>query len=517
MFIGDKQMTETNEKNEGMSGRGISPLSVRRDVSVEDRINQFVDKIMKIDDRYMPDESLRAAKDKASQKKYSEKRRVWLGKLRDAVKTEKRFLGGEGASETRGKAKIRSTTLLVRLSHYKKTLMDRTNVLNPDFRYEARKLIADEDSSDHLKRMLSDILAARKYSTALKRYRDALVNEAKFMSDMEYARFRALKKSLAHPVMGMLTVGPRLAAVIKQQSTRAQKLRHTTAVRKVSVHLYLSWMRRILKNYKSHDWKNLAIALTQAMGRRPIETFLKGSFSVHDANHIKFSGQAKKKLADSKPYLIPVLYDAEVCVAAVKQLRSLLKLPSSITHDQVNKKTAKPLANRMMQVFGASCVEFYGLRAIYARYAVKNFYSSAHGTEEAYLASILGHEPDDLATVQHYKTVLFDEEMTEAEADNYWASVVANNEREETQKADAAKDILQKVEGFADQFKGAKARVFDFIVAELKKGNLQLTQSYILREGGFSMPAIKAVLAITGSVSTTDAGKGGARLEAKLV
>lgn len=510
-------MTEVKESNEGMSGRGTSPLAVRRDVGVQERISSFVEKLLAIDAKYMPDESLRSAKDKKSQKKYSDQRRVWIKKLRDIVRNEKRFLGGEGASETRGKARIRSTTLLVRLSYYKKAVMESTNVLNPDFRYEARKLLADDDSSDHLKRMLSDILAARKYSTALKRYRDALVNEAKFISDMDYARFRALKKSLAHPVMSMLSVGPRLAAVIKQQSTRAQKLRHTTAVRKVNVNLYLSWMRRILKNYKSHDWKNLAIALTQALGRRPIEIFLKGSFSVHDANHIKFSGQAKKKLADSKPYVIPVLYDAEICVSAIKQLRSLLKLPASITHNQVNSKTAKPLANRMRQIFGDSSVEFYALRAIYARYAVKHFYSSAFGTEEAYLAIILGHEPDDLASVQHYKTVLFDDEMTEDEADNYWAAVAAENEKEETKKTDEAKGILEHVEGLSNQFKGAKARVFDFIIAELKKGNLEITQSYILREGGFSMPAIKAVLAVTGPVNAIDAGKGGNRLDAKLV
>ncbi|HYX39813.1 MAG TPA: protelomerase family protein [Oligoflexus sp.] len=511
-------MTVTTEDNQGKSGRGISPLAVRRDVHVQDRIDLFVDKLIALDDKYMPDESLRASKDKASQKKYADHRRRWISKLRDLVKTEKRYLGGEGTSETRGKAKMRASSFQVRLSHYKKAIIEKTNVLNPDFRYEARKILADDDLSDSLRRILSDVMAAKKYSTALKRYRDALVDEAESMTDMDYARFKALKKSLAHPVMGMLTVGARISAVIKQQSNRAHKIRHTTAVRRVKLQLHLSWMRRILTNYMSHDWKNLAIALTQATGRRPIELFLKGNFVVYDNGHIKFSGQAKKKLAESKPYVIPVLYDAGTCVAAVKRLRSLLKLPASITPDQVNKKTAKPLANRMKQVFGDDCVEFYAIRSIYARYAVKNFYSAhAMGTEEAYLASILGHEPDDLATVQHYKTVLFNEELTEEEADNYWATIAAKVEKEEEKNDEATAAVLENIGVFSDKFKGAKARVYDFIVSELKKGNKQLTQSYITREGGFSIPAIRAVLADIGQVSIMDAGKGGAKLKAKLV
>jgi hypothetical protein len=271
-------------------------------------------------------------------------------------------------------------------------------------------------------------------------------------------------------------------------------------------------MERILKDHASHDWQNIAIALVLATGRRPIELFVTGKFSEPEKKGFLFSGQAKTKMSESVPYRIPVLYDVETIQLAMKRMRRLLKVPKDATHDDVNKMTAKALSLRMKGVFAEKSVVVYTLRAAYARVCVQRYYSPKYGSEEDFLASILGHNENDFATVQHYKTVIFVEETTMEEAAKEW-ELIAKQEAEEESGGFITKEMIERVESFRDKFKRGQARVLEFIIDELKRGNCGLTQSYIKREGGFFMDAIKAVLAEIGEIAPSTAHESGRRKE----
>jgi len=494
----------------GKSGKGVRPLDVRRDWGVDERIEDFVSRLKKLDDKYMPDPELLEGS-AGDRKKYKEAYSAWVAKLRDLVKTERRFLAAEGTTEGKKKARMRATTYKVRMSLYRRGVVNALDFVNPRMTAKATAMLDSGDVfSDFFKRRVESLAREESYVKLMKKMRDTLELDAKKLNDTEYNAIKDLKNLAGHPVLALLGLTERLAKVVKSDQEKSQTARHTTAVRRISINYYLVWMDRILTNYKSHDWKNLAIALALATGRRPIELFVTGKFSQPEENTFMFSGQAKTKMAGSKPYRIPVLHDASVVQAALKRMRSDAAIPKEASHDDVNRLTAKPLSERMMGVFEDQAVEFYALRAAYGRLCVQRLYSSASGTEEHFLASILGHSADDRATVQHYKTVVFDEEMTINQAARRWEEI-AKEDAEKAPEAFITPELIDRVSSHADKFKRGQARVFEFILTELKKGNGELTQSYISRVGGFSRDAIKAVLAEVGEISSPSLRNGGAK------
>jgi hypothetical protein len=498
------------QKSLGKSGKGVSPLEVRRGWGVDERIEDFLSRLKKVDDKNMPDPALLDGS-AGERKKYKEKYSAWVAKLRDLVKTERRFLAAEGTAEGKKRARMRATTYKVRMSLYRRGVVNSLDFVNPMMTAKAAVMLdSGELFSDFFKRRVDSLAREKSYIKLMKKIRDTLEIDADRLSDTEYNAIKELKSLAGHPVLSLLGLTERLARVVKRGQEKAQTARHTTAVRRISINYYLAWMDRVLSNYTKHDWKNLAIALALATGRRPIELFVMGKFSKPEANTLLFSGQAKTKMSDSKPYRIPLLYDPEVVQAALKRMRSDAAIPKDATHDDVNRLTAKPLSDRMAGVFENQAVEFYALRAAYGRLCVQRLYSSAAGTEEHFLASILGHSADDRATVQHYKTIVFDEEMTLNESAKQWEKIV-KEEAEKAPEAFITPELISRVSSHADKFKRAQARVFDFILTELKKGNGELTQSYISRVGGFSRDAIKAVLAVVGEVSSPDLRNGGGK------
>ena len=287
-------------------------------------------------------------------------------------------------------------------------------------------------------------------------------------------------------------------------------------MRRIKINLYISWMRRILNNYKDHDWENLAIALALATGRRPYELFCVGKFTKPDGNILQFDGQAKKHMNKGESYPIPLLHDAKRCKEAITRMRKSIGLPTGINNVDFNSKTAKSLSTRMEYVFEDEKIEFYGLRAAYARYCVQNLYEPSIGTEEVYLSSILGHDSDDLVTVQHYKTVLFDEDMDLSEAQKHWKQVVEKEKKKEDSASNEAAQVYEKLKDMKPEYRGARLSVFEFIKKQAKKGNNKITQSFISKEGGFSRPAIKEVLADLDGILNYES-KGGAEREKFLL
>lgn len=493
------------------SGEGVKPLSVRRSVGVSERINSFIEKLQEVDAAYMPPIKWLLGSN-PDRKRYKEQYSAWLAKLRDIVKTERRFLAPEGTVEGSKKAKIRANTYRVRLSLYRRHIIQKLEYINPLFFEQANKYISSELFSEYANNKVKSLCQEEKYSSLMKKIRDILYHDADRLTDAEYAAIKDLKSYSHHPVLKMLSVGERLGSVIKKKDAESQTARHTTAVRKISINFYLAWMDRILANYTEHDWANIAIALALSTGRRPIELFVTGRFSEPDGNTVLFSGQAKTKLADGKKYRIPLLYDVSVIQSALKKMRKGVRIPDGSTNDDVNRITAKTLSDRMRVVFEKQSVEFYAMRAAYARLCVQKFYDKNLGTEEHFLASILGHSEDDYATVQHYKTVVFTEELSLEDSIRHWDEV-ARKDAESLKGGFITPELIASVMSHKDKFQGARARVFDFIIDQLKRGNTGLTQSYITREGGFSRDAIKAVLLEVGEITPSEAHKAGRRRE----
>jgi hypothetical protein len=495
----------------GKYGEGVKPLSVRRDVGVRERIDVFIKKLKEIDKQHSPKpEWLEGSEEQA--KKYKAGYSAWMVKLRDLVKTERRYLAAEGTAEGGKKARIRATTFRVRMSMYRRYIIEEFDYVNPRFYARANDLMASKLFSESAIARIRHLSKQTSYQKLMKLMRDTLVKDVGKLSDAEYAAIKDLRSYAHHPVLPLLNISDRLSSMIKQKGAEAQTARHTKALRKICINYYLAWMERILKDHASHDWQNIAIALVLATGRRPIELFVTGKFSEPEKKGFLFSGQAKTKMSESVPYRIPVLYDVETIQLAMKRMRRLLKVPKDATHDDVNKMTAKALSLRMKGVFAEKSVVVYTLRAAYARVCVQRYYSPKYGSEEDFLASILGHNENDFATVQHYKTVIFVEETTMEEAAKEW-ELIAKQEAEEESGGFITKEMIERVESFRDKFKRGQARVLEFIIDELKRGNCGLTQSYIKREGGFFMDAIKAVLAEIGEIAPSTAHESGRRKE----
>jgi hypothetical protein len=494
----------------GQSGRGVSPLNIRRGSSVKKRIKEFVDKIKKADEEYKPNAS------DGLTAEFKKRRTAWKKAIQSHVRTEMRWLQGEGMPDTKGKApKLRANTTQVRLSLYRRAIAKEINELNPEFIIKAREIMADKETSEDLCLIISDILKNKSYTSALKRYHDILLARAENLQHDDYRVLKSFKSLMPHPVIPLLNVTDQVRNLIKSRASKAMKARHTVAVRRIEINVMIAWMERILSNYASYDWKHTAIALALATGRRPIELFRTGDFKVVNSNTVEFSGQAKKKLADSESYEIPVLFDASVCVSAIDHMRNLLALGKRLTNDQVNQKTAKPLADRMQRIFGDDAIEFYGLRAAYARYVLRNFYYAEHGTEEAFLAKILGHEEHDLNSVQHYKTVIFSEETSLSSARTHWEKI-AEGYRKEDEEYESKKnkeykqkinEILSGLRKHDGNLTGTRQTIFDWIKFQLEAGNTRLTQTMIAKEGGFNAATVRSVLGVIGSVCAEDPSK----------
>ena len=165
----------------------------------------------------------------------------------------------------------------------------------------------------------------------------------------------------------------------------------------------------ILDNIETVTWKHLSFALSIATGRRRGEVHGIGtSFSVVDSGLVLFSGQLKTKTKGvNPPTVIPCLFDAYKVVAAWNKLREVGR--ASYAPEGVNNAVGKALSCAMpedVQEIKQACnlVAYKDNRDCYAAYCVlvikPQFYR--HYSTNAYLALIMGHGENDLATATTY-------------------------------------------------------------------------------------------------------------------
>lgn len=173
----------------------------------------------------------------------------------------------------------------------------------------------------------------------------------------------------------------------------------------------------------------LAFALAAASGRRQIEILITGDFEAKNKSIIKFSGQAKKRMAVSGGhYEIYSLIDSELFIQRLDFLRShssILRLQNlEIAHDEhrtelsvINGLVAKPLNDAAKQFFVDDRRVFKDTRAIYARIAYEKWFRTdprwAKCDEDVFFSELLGHDdPDTQLAYKQFKLVNFNPKWT---------------------------------------------------------------------------------------------------------
>lgn len=165
-----------------------------------------------------------------------------------------------------------------------------------------------------------------------------------------------------------------------------------------------------LKKGVNTKYTDVALALIMLTGRRPIEVLSCGHFEPDPTDNRKvfFSGQAKGKHTTvdkkDKVFLVPVLADSDLVIFAKQWLEAHCERIEDST--VFNNKYSKPL-NRAMPIWRSvgeqENLTPKSLRAVYANYCADHFNTGSVNSRAVYLASIMGHEPNDPETFQSYQ------------------------------------------------------------------------------------------------------------------
>ena len=200
--------------------------------------------------------------------------------------------------------------------------------------------------------------------------------------------------------------------------------------------------------------RNLILGLCLLTGRRPYEIAanpetrfqpifrLTPKGKVRERFQLEFRGQAKTKGAEAsmahKLNTIPVLADAGLILDAFERLREMIPGTLGMDYETFNRTYAKPLNRRCKQLFGpfwpdgavvqdertgtrargkskvaATEISVKDLRTVYAE--VCSIVFNLTGTVDemmkpsAYMAKILGHRENDLATAQSYAAIVIED------------------------------------------------------------------------------------------------------------
>lgn len=173
-------------------------------------------------------------------------------------------------------------------------------------------------------------------------------------ADTLYAEINELSRSgnIEHPIIKYLALTPAQSA--RRKANIAERLME----RKTNKQTYtLGFISDLVKEcLTSNNFNELALGVALATGRRAIEVIYRGEFTAKGANEIIFTGQAKKgKGVITKPYNIPVIFDAGLIVSAVERLRKtdrykslmddISTLPDNKRNDRINVVCARMLGH----------------------------------------------------------------------------------------------------------------------------------------------------------------------------
>jgi len=242
------------------------------------------------------------------------------------------------------------------------------------------------------------------------RYRTEIMNALKSSVQAEQGSF--LKPALESAI-GILE-DALTEALAEAYNAKKNDYRQKVAERKdnkteIDAKPLLMFAESVLKNLetlKTRDWTMVSVAIAIATGRRMAEVHGADTSFERKGDALLFTGQLKAKGAaadyyeENPTYEIPCLAYPELVVAGHAWLREKGKLESD--PKKAHNRFSRYLSEQTKKVFfqaeipGDSKKKTYkALRAIYGQVA---FARSGANDEAAYLAQILGHGRQDLAS-----------------------------------------------------------------------------------------------------------------------
>lgn len=152
------------------------------------------------------------------------------------------------------------------------------------------------------------------------------------------------------------------------------------------------------KMINSYSYSDITLGLALLTGRRTIELLKTGTFKYVDKDHVKFSGQAKKREKVSKAYTIPVLNGQakEVCKALelLRKVRDFSQTENEEVHNIVSSNLNKAV-RKNFENYSPKLLHVHDLRKIYASYCLEKVRGNDKYIKEMnrryFLGLILGH------------------------------------------------------------------------------------------------------------------------------
>lgn len=374
--------------------------------TITHKIKTFVDAVIEME-----------ASSYASEKEaVSAKSKLLTNKLR----VLKRELGLETSHSAYGKYAPR--TVMKYLSTARKMLRE-TNLVAPDAEQQALKMAKAY-------KMFSGVLSELAQSENIKRECQDMINNPDTPNDLK----RVLRKlKLEHPAYYRLMntkIGSKLEEVkiAKKESDNSAVVSKNRGESDKALRLSKPLIIKAVEEGLRVDQKfstRMALAVILCTGRRNIEILKTGNFEVVNEKTILFSGQAKKKFGEeAKSYEIPVMFaDAQSVVNCVNRLRKtpMCQKLNGLDNETIAKRVSSTLSDCARALLKNDNASFYSARAAYSFEAYGIYTKSIKGNRPrqsltAYIATLLGHDQEDLNTAKSYQGVTVSARYTEEKA-----------------------------------------------------------------------------------------------------
>lgn len=210
---------------------------------------------------------------------------------------------------------------------------------------------------------------------------------------------QALKENLKHITIRLNDANK--LRVNKQLKEKGRTFINPTALLEKATNV----LEKVAEGHKP-DYRDVAIALALATGRRMAEIMSAGNFEAVDSQTLAFSGTTKaRKNRDEKfeqVFNIPCLVNTALVISGIQYLEDNGYRLDNVK--DVNHRYAKSFSRQIegweKWVNGIS-ITFKSLRALYAQVAYKRYGGNSH--ETMYFAEILGHDPKATETAFSYE------------------------------------------------------------------------------------------------------------------
>lgn len=255
-----------------------------------------------------------------------------------------------------------------------------------------------------------------------------------------------------------------------------------------------------------------AVALMLCCGRRPAELFKTARFEKVSDSSVRFFGQIKGKAkAARNGYEIPIMFvSADDFLESFDDFRkaTLARGFGGLTNTQVNTRIGADISKSARRMLLNNDAVLYTCRSVYANLAAE---LNPDADRDLYMAEILGHEHDDLNTVNSYQGIALTNDAITTCMGSYREAIKKTRKRVEplgkkkpkpepkpvTPTNNRRAVAFAKMQGEADNIGRAVSALHTWAVEYLKSyPDAVFTQTMITRLKPTSRPAIQKWLAL---------------------